>query len=75
LKTRLFVSGGGNESPGYLGGIKRFNERILARKSPELAYEFRLIDGERHAGMQFDSYVRGLIFVFAPLAPESGPSH
>jgi hypothetical protein len=74
LKARLFASGGGNESPGFLGGIKRFNERILSRKTPGLAYEFRIIDGERHAGMQFDAYVRGLIFVFAPLAPESGPS-
>lgn len=74
LKTRLFVSGGGNESPGFLGGIKRFGERIASRKAVGLAFEFRIIDGERHAGMQFDSYVRGLTFVFAPLAPESGPA-
>jgi hypothetical protein len=74
LKARLFVSGGGNESPGFLGGILRFNQRIASRKTPGLAYEFRIIDGERHAGMQFESYVRGLRFAFAPLAPESGPS-
>jgi predicted alpha/beta superfamily hydrolase len=74
LKARLFVSGGGNESPGFLGGILRFNQRIASRKTPGLAYEFRIIDGERHAGMQFESYVRGLRFAFVPLAPESGPS-
>jgi hypothetical protein len=74
LKARLFVSGGGNESPGFLGGILRLNQRIASRKTPGLAYEFRIIDGERHAGMQFESYVRGLRFAFAPLAPESGPS-
>jgi predicted alpha/beta superfamily hydrolase len=74
LKARLFVSGGGNEAPGFLGGILRFNQRIASRKTPGLACEFRIIDGERHAGMQFESYVRGLRFAFAPLAPESGPS-
>jgi len=38
-----------------------------------LAYKFRIIDGERHAGMQIESYVRGLRWVFEPLAPETGP--
>jgi predicted alpha/beta superfamily hydrolase len=74
LTARLFVSGGGNEAPGFLGGILRFNQRIASRRAPGLAYEFRIIDGERHAGMQLESYVRGLRFVFAPMAPESGPS-
>ncbi len=74
LKGRLYIAGGGNEWPGYLDGIKRFNERIVSRKYPDLAHDFRIIDGERHAGMQLEAYVRGLRFVFAPLAPESGPS-
>ena len=74
LRGRLFVSGGGSESPGFLGGILRFNQRIQSRKLKNLAYEFRIIDGERHAGMQLESYNRGLRFVFAPLAEESGPA-
>lgn len=74
LPARLYVTGGGNESPGFLAGIKRFNDRLTGRKPAGLAYDFRIIDGERHAGMQFESYVRGLRFAFAPLAPESGPS-
>ena len=74
LKVRLHVSGGGNESPAFLGGILRFNQRIASRKHEGLAYEFRIIDGERHAGMQLEAYTRGLRFVFAPLAPESGPA-
>ena len=74
LKARLFVAGGGNESPGFLGGILRFNQRIASRKHAGLAYEFRIIDGERHAGMQLEAYTRGLRFVFAPLAEESGPA-
>ena len=74
LPVRLFVSGGGNESPGFLGGTLRLNDRIKARHYPGLVYEFRIIDGERHSGMQFESYTRGLRFAFAPLAPETGPS-
>src|SRR5512147_195962 len=74
LKVRLHVSGGGNESPAFLGGILRFNQRIASRRHPGLAYEFRIIDGERHAGMQLEAYTRGLRFVFAPLSPESGPA-
>jgi uncharacterized protein len=74
LRARLFVGGGGDEWPDFLAGVKRFDERIHARRPAELAYQFRLIDGARHSGMQFESYVRGLTFVFAPLAPEPGPS-
>lgn len=74
LNARLFIAGGGNESPAYLGGILRFNQRIASRKSAGLAYEFRIIDGERHAGMQSEAYSRGLRWAFAPLAPESGPA-
>lgn len=74
LPVRLHVSGGGNESPGFLGGILRLNQRIASRKHEGLAYEFRIIDGERHAGMQLEAYTRGLRFVLAPLAPETGPA-
>lgn len=73
LNARLFVAGGGNESPGFLAGITRYNQRVSTRKLPGLAYQYRVIEGERHAGMQIETYTRGLRFVFAPLAPESGP--
>lgn len=74
LEGRLFLAAGGNESPRFLGGIIRFNARIASRKYAGLACEFRIIEGERHATMQIESYTRGLSFVFAPLAPESGPA-
>ncbi|MBK8474917.1 MAG: alpha/beta hydrolase [Opitutaceae bacterium] len=74
LRGRLFVSTGGNEAPGFMGGALRYNARVSSRKYEGLAYQFRIIEGERHAGMQIESYVRGLRFVFAPLAPESGPA-
>jgi uncharacterized protein len=47
--------------------------RLASRRHAGLAYEFRIIEGERHAGMRLESYVRGLRFVFAPRAPDSGP--
>lgn len=74
LPVRLFASVGGNESPSHLAGIIRFNRRVAARNYSGMAYQFRIVDDERHAGMQQESYSRGLRWVFAPLAPESGPS-
>ncbi len=73
LKGRLFASMGENENPDFLSAILRYNARVASRKYPRLAYQFRIIDGERHAGMQLESYTRGLRFVLAPLAPEQGP--
>jgi len=73
-KGRLFVSMGGNEWPNFVASILRYNARVSSRKHPDLAYQFKVIEGARHAGMQMESYVRGLTFIFAPLAPESGPS-
>jgi hypothetical protein len=74
LEGRLFVSMGENESPRFLAPILHYNSRVASRGYRELAYRFRIIDGERHAGMQLESYTRGLRFVFAPLAPEQGPA-
>lgn len=73
LKGRLFVSVGENEGVGFVSGVLRHNARVNSRKYAGLAYQFRIIDGERHAGMQLESYTRGLRFVFAPLAAEQGP--
>ncbi len=75
LRGRLFVSMGENEGAAYLGSILLYNKRVTSRKYPELAYQFRIVDGERHAGMQLESYTRGTRFVFAPLAPEQGPGN
>ncbi len=73
---RLFVSGGGDEWPAYVAGTRRYDAllRSAGRKGAYagLAYQFRIIDGERHAGMQLDSYVRGVMWVLAPLAAERG---
>jgi predicted alpha/beta superfamily hydrolase len=74
LNARLYMTVGGNEATSFVAPILRMNQRFAPGRYPKLAYEFRIIDGERHAGNQIESYNRGLRFVFAPLAPEQGPS-
>ncbi len=74
LKARLYMTGAEYEWPKFLDAIKRFDARLVMRRYPELTYQFRIIDGERHAGTKAESYARGMRFVLAPLAPETGPS-
>jgi predicted alpha/beta superfamily hydrolase len=73
IEARLYLAGAENEWPSFLAGIKRFHQQISSRKYKGFAYDYRLIDGERHAGTKAESYVRGMRFVFEPLAPETGP--
>ena len=72
LKTRLFMSAGGNEWASFQAGIKRFDARINSRKYQDMAYQFRVIEGERHGGTGAEGYNRALRFIFEPLAPETG---
>lgn len=71
LTARLYMTGAVSEEPGFLAGIKRFDARLRERAYRGLAYEFRLIDGERHAGTKPESFNRGMRFAFAPRAPEA----
>jgi predicted alpha/beta superfamily hydrolase len=70
LQARLFMSGAEREFPGLLPSIRRFHARLLERPYQGLTYEWRLVEGERHAGTKAESYNRGVRFAFAPLAPE-----
>lgn len=73
IKARLFISGAENEWPRFLDAIKRFGLRLNERQYRGLRCSFDLIKGERHAGTKAEGYARGLRYVLAPLAPESGP--
>jgi len=64
------MTGAAAEEPGFLASIKRFDARLRERAYPGLAYEFRLIDGERHSGTKPESFTRGVRFAFAPRAPK-----
>lgn len=72
-RGRLYMTVGGNESPDYVNGVIRFNQRLSSRRSPDFAYSFRFIEDERHSSAGIESYIRGLRFAFAPRAPETGP--
>jgi len=74
IEARLYVTGAEYEWPGFLAGIRRYQQTLPELKHPGLVVETRTIDGERHAGTKAESYARGMRFVFAPLAPETGPS-
>ncbi len=73
FNARLFMTGAGAESPPYLEAIERFDQRLQSRHYPGLVYQWRLLDGERHAGSKPEGYNRGIRFAFAPLAPLNNP--
>jgi hypothetical protein len=53
-----------------LDGVKRFDARLRERAYPGLTYEFRMVEGEGHAGTKAESYNRGVRFAFSPRAPQ-----
>jgi predicted alpha/beta superfamily hydrolase len=69
LPVRLFMSGAGAEQASFLASIQRFSAQLQKRSYTGIHYQWRLVDGERHAGTKAESYNRGLRFAFAPLAP------
>jgi predicted alpha/beta superfamily hydrolase len=74
VRARLFMTGASAEDPGFLAGIRAFDAQLAQRRYQGLAYEFRMVEGERHAGTKAESYNRGLRFAFAPIAPQpAGP--
>lgn len=74
LPARLYVTTAEWEWPSFRAAIERYHERLLQRHYPGFSWKFRLVDGVRHAGTKAISYVRGMEYVLAPRAPESGPS-
>jgi hypothetical protein len=66
LPASLFMTAGDAEWPGFVAGIRRFDGQLRAHPLPQLRYEFRLIDGEAHAGSKPEAYNRGLRFAFKP---------
>lgn len=56
------------EEPWFVAAVKKFDAQLRARV-PGLNYEFKVIEGERHAGTKPESFNRGVRFAFAPRAP------
>lgn len=55
------------EWPEFLQDIKRFHDQLQKRSYQGFTCQWRLIEGERHAGTKAESYNRGVRFAFAPL--------
>jgi len=73
LKARLYVSAAENEWPTFRGAIEKYHQRLTERHYEGFVFQYRLVDGVRHAGTKAEGYVRGMEFAFAPFAPETGP--
>jgi predicted alpha/beta superfamily hydrolase len=63
-RARLFMSGAGAEAPDFLAAVQRMDAQLKAHAHQGLSYEFRLVEGERHAGTKAESYNRGVRFAF-----------
>lgn len=66
LPARLFMSVAGDEWEDFRGGILAFDQILRHGGYSDFEYEFRLVDGERHAGTKPEGYSRGVRFVMRP---------
>jgi len=69
IPTRLFMCAADKEWPVFDADILAFDEIIKQAGYRDFAYQFRMIDGERHGGNVAEAYNRGLRFVFEPQMP------
>lgn len=65
LAARLFLAAGGADDPRIISGIQAFDRLLDSRSYRFFAKEFRLIEGEKHAGLKAEGLNRGLRHVFA----------
>jgi hypothetical protein len=70
LAARLYMTAAEKEEPWLVDAIKKLDAQLRAHAYPGLAYEFKIIEGERHAGTKPESFNRGVRFAFAPRAPQ-----
>ncbi|HTX65810.1 MAG TPA: alpha/beta hydrolase-fold protein [Opitutaceae bacterium] len=73
LPARLYLTTAENEWPDFRAAIEHFHDQLAGLHYPGFAYQFRRVDGMRHSGTKAESYARGMAYVFAPEAPETGP--
>jgi predicted alpha/beta superfamily hydrolase len=69
LAARLYMTAAEKEAPFVVDLIKKLDGQLRAHAYPGLAYELRVIEGERHSGTKPESFNRGVRFAFAPRAP------
>jgi uncharacterized protein len=72
LDASLFMTVGSDEWPDFVKDVHRFDERLRTQPIPGLRYEFRVIDGEAHAGSKPEVFNRGLRFALRPYMDRPG---
>jgi uncharacterized protein len=74
LRTRLFLTWGGDESASIRDAARQMYALLRAAHYTGFTAAARELIGERHAGTLAESYNRGLRFALAQLAPVRSPS-
>ena len=69
---RVFITSAGNEWTEYRRWTLMFYERIKQHGYVKGGLEYRETPGTRHSAGLAESYMRGLMYVMEPLAPEKG---
>jgi predicted alpha/beta superfamily hydrolase len=70
--ARVFISAAENEWKYYRQQVGVFYRRLEAHGTVKGGLHFQRIDQVRHAGGKPQCYTQGLLFVTAPIAPETG---
>ena len=69
---RVYMSFAENEWSYYAKQIRAFHDRMTAHHYVKGGLELRRVDRVRHGAGSSESYMQGLLFVAAPIAPEQG---
>jgi uncharacterized protein len=69
LAARLYMTAAEREEPWFVAAVRKFEAQLRAHAYAGLTHEFKVIEGERHAGTKPESFNRGVRFAFAPRAP------
>ena len=73
IAGRVFISEAENEWPTYRKLIRLFHAQLEKDGIVKGGLKFRRVDNMRHAGGKPEVYNQGLLYVTAPIAPETGP--
>jgi hypothetical protein len=64
LPARLFVGAGGRDTPQLVAAVSSFCSLVASRNYRLFEMEYRIVEGEKHAGLKPEGYNRGIRFAF-----------
>lgn len=69
MDVRVFHSVGGDEPAGFREASRLFRDTLVAHAYQGMSIQWRVLEGERHAGSKAEGFNRALRYVLAPRAP------